>query len=91
MPAFIALWAIQVLFSAWIFSQYKKDAGISENLERDRAAAITVGFIPCVGIMLAFQLFYFNRYKAGLTRHLTQVRVPAQAPARVPGPRAPSR
>ncbi len=62
MGVFIGLWAAQIVLSGLIFAMVPKRDDLPEKVNSGRDNAIKFGFVPCVGIMLFYQLAFLGFY-----------------------------
>lgn len=62
MGVFIGLWVAQIVVSGLIFAFVPKRPDLPEKVNSNRDAAIKMGFVPCVGIMLFYQLAWIAWY-----------------------------
>jgi hypothetical protein len=62
MGVFIALYVAQIVVSGLIFAMVPKRNDLPEKVNAGRDNAIKFGFVPCVGIMLFYQVAFLGFY-----------------------------
>src|ERR1035437_1805095 len=66
MGPFIGLWAAQIVFGLIVLGTNPKRDDVSPKSQTYRSMAIWLGFVPCVGLMLLYQVFALIRYRGGI-------------------------
>lgn len=68
MGAFIGLYVAQIVLALIILAAVPKREDLPAKINNGRDNAIKLGFVPCVGIMLFYQLVFLGLYFAAKGR-----------------------